>query len=316
MINISIIIPSYNTSQYIERCISSLCSQTYEGALELIFVDDCSSDETVRVIENSLKKYSFQGAYKIITHAENMGVAAARVTGISNATGEYILFCDSDDWMDERMCELMYTEAMAYTADLVICDYRNVYENYSSIKTGNYDNDFLKGLLLCKCTGSLSNKLIRRQLLQNSDFIYPMASFSEDYVYSIQLAIMAKQIRYILNPLYNYCHRQGSLVTSKDVSAITRRLQENQENHKLVQKILQKYHLLERYYEESLVLKLRVKNLILSYLPLKGYYSLWKNTYPEMTIEIFKSQYITLKSKAYYFLTLLGLYPLIKKIRS
>ena len=143
-----------------------------------------------------------------------------------------------------------------------------------------------------------------------------MASFSEDYVYSIQLAIMAKQIRYILNPLYNYCHRQGSLVTSKDVSAITRRLQENQENHKLVQKILQKYHLLERYYEESLVLKLRVKNLILSYLPLKGYYSLWKNTYPEMTIEIFKSQYITLKSKAYYFLTLLGLYPLIKKIRS
>ena len=313
MINISIIIPSYNSSKYIDRCICHLCRQTFAGTIELIFVDDCSTDNTIAEIKQSLLRYTYKGAYKVVAHQENKGAAAARVTGILNSIGEYILFCDSDDWMDDRMCEIMYAEALMNDSDLVVCDYSNIYDSYRSVSRNNFQNDFLQGLLLSKCSGSLCNKLIKRKLLLRDDFIYPKASFSEDYVYSIQLAIFANRINYVSEPLYNYCHRDGSLVTAKDSVSINRRIQENLENHRLVQSILQKYNLSERYYSESLVLKLNVKNLIRNYMPIKGYYKLWRKTYPEMTTEIFKSRYIGLKSKVIYFLTLFGLYTYFKK---
>lgn len=313
MIDISIIIPTYNSSKYISKCIYHICKQTFNGVIELIFVDDGSNDGTVQAIEHYLKCYEYRGIYKIIQHNENKGAAAARITGISNSTGEYILFCDSDDWMDDKMCEIMYSEVIKSSSDMVVCDYNNIYEEYSRVSTNNYEEDFLQGLLLCKCTGSLWNKLIRRKILTSENFVYPKVSYTEDYVYSIQLAIMAEKIRYIPLPLYNYCHREGSIVTSKDEVAINRRIKENLENHRLVEDILKIHHLYEKYYSQSLALKLIVKNSIRSYFPSKAYYKLWKNTYPEMSIEIFKSHHISFKSKIAYFLTLMGLYDKIKK---
>lgn len=314
MIDISIIVPAYNSSKYINKCICYLCRQTFPGTLELIFVDDCSTDNTVSEIECSLKQYNYNGEYKIVKHSKNQGAAVARKTGILNSLGEYILFCDSDDWMDERMCEIMYSEAKKFTSGLVVCDYNNIYDNKQSrISSNNYSEDFLQGLLLCKCTGSLWNKLIRREILLRDNFVYPTASFCEDYVYSIQLSIMASNIRYVPLPLYNYCHREGSIVTSKDDSAIKRRIKENLENQSLVEEILKKHNLSEKYYSELLALRLIVKNSIRSYFPSKEYYELWKNTYPEMTIDIFKSNHINFRSKIAYFLTMFGLYGRIKK---
>ena len=313
MINISIIIPCYNSSQYIDKCICSLCKQTFKGTIELIFVDDCSSDGTILIIEQLLKEYSYTGNYKIIKHTENKGVAEARITGILSAVGEYIIFCDSDDWMDERMCEMMYSEAINFNSSLVVCDYRNIYSSYDNVSLNNYVEDYLQGLLLCKCTGSLWNKLIKRELLLTKEFVYPHAPFSEDYVYSIQLAILADKIRYVPEPLYNYYHRDGSLVMSTNEIAIQRRIQENLANHRLVEDILKKYQLFDRYYSESLALKLIIKNYIRAYLPRPGYYQLWKDTYPEMTIDIFKSRHIKFRTKVAYFLTLFGVYPYLKK---
>lgn len=313
MIDISIIIPAYNSSKYIDKCICYLCRQTFSGTIELIFVDDCSTDNTVVEIEHSLKRYNYNGVYKVIKHEKNKGAALARITGILNSVGEYILFCDSDDWMDERMCEIMYSEAKEFSSSLVICDYNNIYDKYTRVSSNNYEEDFLQGLLLCKCTGSLCNKLIKRKILLREDFIYPTASFCEDYVYSIQLSIMASNIRYLPLPLYNYCHREGSIVMSKDDSAIKRRIKENLENHRLVERILKEHNLSEKYSSELLALKLIVKNSIRSYFPSKEYYKLWKNTYPEMTVYLFKSNHISFKSKVAYFLTMFGLYDKIKK---
>lgn len=313
MVDISIIVPAYNSSQYIDKCVRYLSKQTFSGSIELIFVDDCSTDNTASEIERSLKYYEYKGTYTIIKHRENKGAALARITGISNSDGEYILFCDSDDFMDERMCEKMYSEAKKSGSDIVVCDYNNIYSEYARISSNNYEEDFLRGLLLCKCTGSLCNKLIKREVLTREEFIYPTATFSEDYVYSIQLAILAKKISYIPQALYNYCHREGSVVSSKNDAAIKRRIKENLENQKLVEEILEKYDKYEKYYQELLFLRLKVKNSIRSYFPSKEYYRLWKRTYPEMTIDIFKSRYITFRSKVAYFFTLFGLYGKIKK---
>ena len=314
MIDISIIVPAYNSSRYIEKCISQICRQTFSGTVELVFVDDCSSDNTVSEIKRVVEKYAFPGTYRIVRHEVNKGVAAARVTGILNSCGCYILFCDSDDWMDERMCEMMYEEARSHKADLVVCDYNNILCSGKVCKSSNnYEADFLQGLLLCRCTGSLWNKLIKREILIREDFIYPTASFCEDYVYSIQVAIMADKIRYLPIPLYNYCHREGSIVRSKNDVAIKQRIQENLANHRLVEKILQESNLFHKYYSQALALKLIVKNSIRSYLPSKEYYKLWRDTYPEMTRDIFKSDHITFRAKIAYFMTMLGLYAAIKK---
>ena len=313
MTDISVIIPSYNSSKYIDKCISHICRQTFTGTLELIFVDDCSTDDTVLKIEKSIKHHAFRGVHKIIQHRINQGVAAARISGILNSVGEYVLFCDSDDWMDDRMCEVMYAEAKSFASDLVVCDYNNIYAEDIRVSSNNYADDYLQGLLLCQCTGSLCNKLIKREILIREDFIYPKASYTEDYVYSVQLAIMAERIRYVAVPFYNYCHREGSLVKSKDATAIRRRINENLENHRLVEEILKEHRLYERYYSESIALKFIVKNSIRSYFPSKEYYKLWRSTYPEMTIEMFKSHHISLRSKLAYFMTMIGLYGIIKK---
>lgn len=313
MIDISIIIPCYNAALYIDKCINNICNQTFTGEIEIIFIDDCSTDETIQAIENSLLSHSYDGLYSIVRQPENKGVAIARITGIKSAQGQYILFCDSDDWMEVGMCQRMYDEVLMSNADLVICDYRNVYDGYSNISTNNCIDDFLQGLLLCKCTGSLWNKLIKRDLLIKDGFVYPQASFCEDYVYSVQFAIFAKKISYVAEPLYNYYHRPGSIVMSRDQTSINKRIRENLENHRLVEEILKEHHLYEKYYSEILALKLIVKNSIRTYFPSKEYYDLWRSTYPEMTKDIFKSQHINFRSKVAYFVTMLGLYNIVKK---
>lgn len=313
MIDISIIIPCYNAALYIDKCINNICNQIFTGVIEIIFIDDCSTDETIQTIENSLQFHSYDGLYSIVRHSENKGVAIARITGIRHAQGQYVLFCDSDDWMEESMCQRMYDEVLMRNADLVICDYRNVYKSGSKISSNNCVDNFLQGLLLCKCTGSLWNKLIKRELLINDDFVYPHASFCEDYVYSIQLAILAQNIRYVAEPLYNYYHRPGSIVMSNDRSSINKRIRENLENHRIVEQVLKKYNLYEAYNSEAIALKLIVKNSIRAQLPKFEYYLMWLKTYPEVTMEMFKSNHISIRTKIAYFVTMIGLYPFFKK---
>lgn len=314
MLDISVIVPCYNSAGFIERCIASICKQSIAEAIEIIFVDDCSSDNTVELIKQSMSVWGSSIQYVIIQHPVNMGVALARKTGIQNASGEYILFCDSDDWLDNNMCELLHIEALRNNCEVVVCDYKNVYSDTSYDSAPCYVNDYLQGLLLCKCTGSLCNKLIKRSLILADKFIYPTASFCEDYVYSIQLAIYARKIGYVPKPLYNYCHREGSVVTSRSIEAIQNRISDNLANHQLVEYIIDNNGLKSLYYSELIFLKLLVKNSIRLHIQHNGFYGLWCRTYPELIWEIFKSPYVSHRSRIAYLLTLIGMYPIVKKI--
>lgn len=311
--DISIIIPCYNSSTYINKCIRSICNQLTSAEFEIIFVDDCSCDNTTEEIERTLRENNYSGAYRIIEHSINKGVAEARITGVKNAVGEYIMFCDSDDWMDSRMCDLMYKKAVQGNCDLIICDYIDVYDTHTSVCSACYNSAFLQSLLLCKCTGSLWNKLIKKSILMRDDFIFPTASYCEDYVFSIQLAIYAKSIGYIAQPLYYYVHRKDSIVNTKTLGAISKKVQENLENYMLVERILEDNGLSNIYYSERIALKMIVKNSLRFYFSYKGYYRLWLKTFPELIIEMFRSTHISNRARISYFLTMFGLYPLIKK---
>lgn len=111
MMKVSIIIPVYQVSEYIERCIRSVMNQTYHN-IECIIVDDCGKDDSIAKCERMIQAYNGPIEFHILHHEQNRGVSAARNTGIKNAKGDYLFFIDSDDELPERSIEILLGVAM------------------------------------------------------------------------------------------------------------------------------------------------------------------------------------------------------------
>ena len=114
---ISIIIPFYNTEKYLRRCVSSMTSQTYQN-LEIILMDDGSTDQSSLIADD----LSAEDSRIRVFHTANSGVAAARNNGLKNARGTFVMFVDSDDWMDPTIIQDMWERMEQTKADLVTCD--------------------------------------------------------------------------------------------------------------------------------------------------------------------------------------------------
>lgn len=123
-IKVSIVIPIYNVENYLRQCLDSTCGQTLDG-VEVIAVDDGSTDQSVQILQEYEEKYR---DILHVYHIENQGVSHARNFGVTKAVGEYILFVDSDDFIASNMCELMYEKAVQGEDDIVICKYYDVRE--------------------------------------------------------------------------------------------------------------------------------------------------------------------------------------------
>lgn len=120
---VSIIIPIYGVELFIERCAISLFEQTLDD-IEYIFVDDCTMDKSVQILQGIIAKYpQRKDNVFIIRHERNKGLASARKTGLKFVHGEYVAHCDSDDWVERNMYEYLYQEAISANADIVWCDY-------------------------------------------------------------------------------------------------------------------------------------------------------------------------------------------------
>jgi len=122
MPKVSVIIPVYNVEPFIERCARSLMEQTLDD-LELLFVDDCSPDSSVSIIRQVLEDYPNRKLQtRIIPMSANAGQAGVRRHGLIHATGDFVIHCDGDDWVDTDLYEKMYNRAIAEDADIVLCD--------------------------------------------------------------------------------------------------------------------------------------------------------------------------------------------------
>ena len=121
-IKVSVCIPVYKVEKYIEKCARTLFEQTMTDGIEFIFVNDCTPDKSIDVLEKVLEEYPHRKAQtRIIHHEKNRGPVAARNTAIKNASGNYIICCDSDDWIDLELYETMYRKALETDADVVCC---------------------------------------------------------------------------------------------------------------------------------------------------------------------------------------------------
>lgn len=143
MVKVSIITPVYNVEECIERSIKSVMNQTCKD-FELLLIDDGSKDKSIDIARGLLENSSIN--YKIITQ-KNSGVSAARNRGIKEASGEYITFLDSDDYIDHKFVERMYEKAEESKCEIVFCDYSEVDAKGNVLVQNrtNYLNKFISG---------------------------------------------------------------------------------------------------------------------------------------------------------------------------
>jgi len=172
---VTVIVPVYNVSAYIEKCARSLFEQTLEN-LEILFVDDCSPDKSVEIIEHTLNEYPNRKRLTRIIHMPaNAGLAGVRRRGIIEATGDYIIHLDGDDWIDADYYKSLYDTAIQTNADIVIGDEVMEYPD----KTISKDNSVLpsSGKEIMKnwykrTVGMFChNKLVRRSIYVENDIL-------------------------------------------------------------------------------------------------------------------------------------------------
>jgi len=224
MPRISIIIPCYNVDKYLEKCLDSLIHQTLRD-IEIIPVDDGSPDTSGAICD----RYAAMDSRVKPIHKANGGVSAARNDGLAAATGEYVFFCDGDDWMPRDACELLWAEAERSGADVVFGDILRSWEDREEymrlfakpfctsdrilirelIRTNFYysycpmvpQEDAADG-----CYGGPWNKIVRRSLLteNNISFDLRVKGIFDDVLYSAYVLAEAKTVAYIGKPVYNY----------------------------------------------------------------------------------------------------------------
>lgn len=215
---ISIIVPVYNVEKYLDRCINSILKQTYQN-LEIILVDDGSTDNSVEICDEYAKK---DNRIKVV-HKANGGLSDARNVGIDNATGEYIGLIDSDDWISEDMYLILYNNIKKENADISCCNKFLVYTNMM-IPYGNVDfyevmNSERAIELMCThgyLETSAYAKLYKKEIFQN--IRYPKGKVNEDIYTTYKLLDKASKIVYDATPLYYYRQRKGSITNSKKVN--------------------------------------------------------------------------------------------------
>lgn len=251
---ISIIIPTYNIEQYVGACLDSVINQTWEN-LEIIVVDDGSTDDTVKILEIYAKK---DVRIKVIKK-ENGGVTSARLVGVQQATGEFIGFVDGDDIIESDMYERLLKNAKDYHADISHCGYQMVLQKridfyYNTGRVVQQDQqdglrDLLEGLFI---EPGLCNKLFHKRLFHNLlDEAYMDLSIknNEDLLMNFYLFREANRSVFEDWCPYHYLVRKGSATSSTtnihrllDPLRVTKILiKETEGNTELQSVLLQKY---------------------------------------------------------------------------
>jgi len=276
---ISVIVPIYKAEEYIERCCVSLFEQTLED-IEFIFVDDCSPDNSITKIKEIVKRYPKRvSSVKFLTHTQNQGVSFSRQQGLEAATGEFVIHCDSDDWVDINAYEKAYNIAIEQDAEIVrfgyVTEYPSGAKNYSSYPREDYMTplEFNIGPL----TGSVWGAIISRKLLCDYNIKFPEnINWGEDFCVSIAGLVISKKTICLQECFYHYWQNNDS---------ITHTVSE-QRCHQLVkvgdhvEKFLLKVGKLKEYEYQLNYLKFQVKASFLMLSDVRNI-NRWKSLYPE-----------------------------------
>jgi len=208
---ISVIVPCYNVENYVSKCLDSLINQTYKN-LEIICVEDCATDNTLKILKEYTKKDS---RIKLIKNKKNSGLSFSRNVGINNANGAYLGFIDSDDYVDKNFYENLYKSLKKENAEIAVCDMKVVYEDSKQEvinKCYNGDKFNLINVVNNGLAASACNKLFKKELF--NDYLFEVGKVNEDIAVVIPALVHAKKISYAAGSFYYYIQRGGSIQNS------------------------------------------------------------------------------------------------------
>lgn len=219
MPKVSVIIPVYKVENYIERCAVSLMTQTLDD-IEYIFVDDCSPDNSVEILRNVIEKYpNRKSSVKIVKMKQNSRQAAVREYGMKIAKGDYIIHCDSDDWVDSDLYEKMYLEAITNNADAVFCPIVDEYANSSVLRKEAVlpsSGKELVSMWYCLNIGMHTwSKLVKRSIFTDNN-IYPFKGINlwEDNGLMLRFFYYANKISAVTGSVYHYNQANINAITA------------------------------------------------------------------------------------------------------
>ncbi|WP_300382369.1 glycosyltransferase [Clostridium sp.] len=222
---VSLIIPVFNVEEYLEECLESIIAQSFSD-YEVILVDDGSTDKSRSIINDYEKRFN---NIKIL-YQKNKGVSEARNLALKHASGEYVLYVDSDDFLKSNMLELMVNKAKKTKTDIVICNYTLYYGvNSSNNKEFSYNIveskmyypiEAVDMMLNFKLQGQLWNKLFKRSLLIENNFEFEPGRYIQDIFPVFKVINKSGKIAFIDEALYYYRQRETSTIHKRNIKLV------------------------------------------------------------------------------------------------
>lgn len=203
MHKVSVIVPVYKAESYLHKCIDSILQQSFRD-FELILVDDGSPDASGRICD----EYAKIDQRVSVVHKSNGGVSSARQKGLNMAKGDYVIFVDSDDWVEPDYLSELYNKALRESADMVICDFYEIERGVKNRVDCSFEfvsSDELVKSLFCGFRCFCMNKLVRRSAFTDNSIEFPLdISIGEDMYVMVSLFKAGIIPVYLNRALYNY----------------------------------------------------------------------------------------------------------------
>jgi len=211
MVKVSVIVPVYNVEKYLRKCLDSLVNQTLED-IEIIAVDDGSTDSSIDIIKEYAEKHSNIKYYQ----KENGGLSDARNFGLKMATGKYIAFLDSDDYVDKDIYKKMYDKAKKEDSDIVECNFYWAYDKKNKEDIGQKYRGTSE--IIEKARVIAWNKLYKKEILDRAKVEFPKGLRYEDVEFFYKLVPYIEKVSFIKEPLIYYVQRKASLINTQNKS--------------------------------------------------------------------------------------------------
>lgn len=217
---VSIVIPVFNVENYVSSSLNSALNQNFES-IEYIIIDDCSTDKSMDIIHDIIMCHPRKRDVRIYKHEKNLGLSAARNTGISKATGTYIFFMDSDDIITSDCIEKQVSAIQRYNADITdscmqVSGGRNIFSETSKEFFLNNKTEILTLFFRNRLHFSAWNKLIKQSILIDNNIRFIEGLLYEDWFFTFELLQKIKSIAVLPFKTYNYIIHPGSITTSAE----------------------------------------------------------------------------------------------------
>lgn len=312
MPKVSVIVPVFKVETYIERCVRSLFRQTLQD-VEFLFVDDCTPDQSIKILETLIEEYrehiaEMNWVVRMEQMPTNGGQATVRRYGMQLVTGDYVIQCDSDDWMEGNMLEEMWHKAVHEGLDVVICDFYHDKQNQRIYYKGTRSNDtesIFYEILSARSSWALFNKLFNRRLYDKNAIVYPEdgKNMGEDMLLTVQLLYYSKnagEIGYISKPLYHYCENQNSITNQNSARQVLMNTLCWKINMYSLEDFLKKKDYSKKAKDSIIFVKYLAKERILPFIDEKKYAVAWRSLFKEINYKILLSPMISRQSKRTY----------------